>query len=45
MNATSFVLFEKVGDGRLFAERMQKLDLGVVQFDKHNSHAMLYIRN
>src|SRR3546814_6454354 len=40
VNAAAGIALEKPGDRGIFAERTQKLDLGVVQFDKDDRHAV-----
>jgi len=41
VNATTSVLLEEVGHGRLVAERVQELDLGLTKLHKRNRHAMV----
>lgn len=41
MDAACRVLFQKGLDRRSLAQRVQKFDLGVRQFDEHHRHAMI----
>ena len=40
MHAAIGIFFEKFGDGRTGAQRLQQFNLGVGQFDKHHGDAM-----
>src|SRR3546814_14365061 len=40
MKAAAVIALEKPGDRGIFAERTQNLDLGVVQFDEDDRHAV-----
>ena len=41
MDAPSLILFQESSNRTLLAKRMEKLELGVVEVDKHSGHAVL----
>ena len=41
VHSSGRVLLEELGDGGLLPERLQELELGVFELDKHDGHSVL----